>query len=153
MQIFIAAIVLTAAVADDSLADEATSLLSLRKANVNRSHITGNSLYDQVSSDTKCKNNHPDRIFKTLDRTLEQCYQDCFNKKDCSFFSHASSGTWKGNCMGCKGDVYSEYVDETQRFDVHKTFKLYEIGAKKNQLTQNIISLRNWNKRGKRIVF
>jgi len=144
MQIFIAAIVFTAAVADDSLADESTSLLSVRKANVNRSHITGNSLYDQVSSNTKCKWKHPDRLFKTKDRNLEQCYQDCFNNKDCSFFSYASSGTWKGNCMGCKGDMYSEYVDETQRFDPHKTFTLYEIGAKQNQLTSNKLSLRDW---------
>lgn len=153
MQIFnIAAIVLTAAVADDVLSDEATSLLSIRKANVNRSHITGNSFYDRVSTNTKCKFRHQDRLFKNYKRTLEQCYQDCFNNQDCSFFSHASSGKYKGNCMGCKGDTYSEYVDETERFDAHKTFNLYEIGAKQNQLNENTISLRDWGTQKDRVL-
>jgi len=146
------AVVLAKAISDASFEGDAASLLSFRK-NVDRSHARKDHRYSQANTNVKCRFNHADRLFRTTPGSKQACYEQCRDAEGCNFFSFGESSDstfpFPGVCMGCKGDMYDSYVDETDRFEPHKGFNLYEMtrtytSRKRHHMTSNKISVNSW---------
>ena len=66
---------------------------------------TDNCAFRSVGIDKKCPMDE-NRLFKTTDLTLTECYEECYNTDGCHYFSFGA-----GTCMGCiAGSVLPDWT-------------------------------------------
>jgi len=57
--------------------------------------------YTLNKTDTKCKHQNNDRLFRAEGLDLNGCYEKCRDTADCNYFSIDLTGQYAGVCMGC----------------------------------------------------
>lgn len=103
--------------ADGDPVDQSVSLFSVAHPTIGDGCL-GNYFLGEDKTNYKCPFKNDARIFKLLDKSLDECFLECSTNDNCEFFSYADDGPYERMCMGCTAEAIAESFD---------TFKFYQV--------------------------